>query len=141
MMVVGQFATATADVAFHLLGLLIAYSPFFHGDMLASIFARDTPVIAAAADYLKVYAIEKPIRQNRKDTKSQVAGKPCWDTQGIVGEFPVAHLVSLFMSRLVPVSLFQVGLATPSSSLIQIFLCTGYFFLLSKGEALRYPTF
>lgn len=40
------------------------------------------------------------------------------DTQGIVGAFPVAHLVSLFMSRLVPVSLFQVGLATLCSSLI-----------------------
>ena len=31
---------------------------FFHGDILASIFSSDSEVIAAAADYLKAYAID-----------------------------------------------------------------------------------
>ncbi|MFQ7222508.1 MAG: MATE family efflux transporter [Lachnospiraceae bacterium] len=31
---------------------------FFHGDLLAGIFSSDSSVIAAAADYLKAYAID-----------------------------------------------------------------------------------
>ena len=42
--------------------------------------------------------------------------------QSIVGAFLVRIPVSLFMSRLEPVSLFRVGLATPCSTLVQIAL-------------------
>lgn len=45
--------------------------------------------------------------------------------QGIVGAFLVRIPVSLFMSRLEPVSLFRVGLATPCSTLVQIVLFLG----------------
>lgn len=38
------------------------------------------------------------------------------------------------MSRLLPVSLFRVGLATPCSSLAQILLCGGYFLWLRSKD-------
>lgn len=56
--------------------------------------------------------------------------------QGIVGAFCVRIPVSLFMSRLKPVSLFKVGLATPCSSIVQIALCLGYFILLPRKKLL-----
>lgn len=34
-------------------GVFMAWLSFFHGDLLAGLFARDEAVIAAAADYLK----------------------------------------------------------------------------------------
>ena len=39
-------------------GVFMAWLSFFHGDLLAGLFARDEAVIAAAADYLKAYAID-----------------------------------------------------------------------------------
>ncbi|MEI3164929.1 MAG: MATE family efflux transporter [Lachnospiraceae bacterium] len=41
-----------------LAGLCLGYLSFFHGDWMASLFARDHDVILAAADYLKAYAID-----------------------------------------------------------------------------------
>ena len=39
-------------------GVTLFYFSFFHGDAMAGIFARDPQVVAAAADYLKAYAID-----------------------------------------------------------------------------------
>lgn len=39
-------------------GVFMAWLAFFHGDLLAGLFARDAAVIAAAAEYLKAYAID-----------------------------------------------------------------------------------
>lgn len=58
--------------------------------------------------------------------------------QGIVGAFLVRIPVSLFMSRLEPVSLFWVGLATPCSTVVQIalFLCC-YAFTAARDRRLE----
>ncbi len=47
--------------------------------------------------------------------------------QGIIGAVLVRLPVSWLMSRLVPASLFYIGLATPASSLVQIIFCSVYF--------------
>lgn len=39
-------------------GIFMGYFTFFHGDLLAGIFAKDKEIIMAAADYLKAYAID-----------------------------------------------------------------------------------
>ena len=39
-------------------GVVLSYFSFFHGGLLAQLFARDAAVIAAAAEYLKAYAID-----------------------------------------------------------------------------------
>ena len=41
------------------------------------------------------------------------------------------------MSRLVPVSLFKIGLATPASTLLQILLCGIYLKVLNRDPLLR----
>ena len=52
--------------------------------------------------------------------------------QGIVSAFLVRVPVSFLMSRIHPVSLFRIGLATPASSLLQIVLSLIYFHSLTR---------
>jgi Na+-driven multidrug efflux pump len=55
-------------------------------------------------------------------------------TQGIIGAFLIRIPVSYVMSKMVPVSLFKVGLATPASTVVQIILCAVYFFVLQMRD-------
>ena len=118
-------------------GVFMAWLSFFHGDLLAGLFARDEAVMAAAADYLKAYAIDCLLVSVMFCMIGYFNG--CGKTlfvmlQGIAGAFGVRIPVSLIMSRIKPVSLFKVGLATPCSSVVQIILCVGYFLLLSRRK-------
>ena len=118
-------------------GVFMAWLSFFHGDLLAGLFARDEAVIAAAADYLKAYAIDCLLVSVMFCMIGYFNG--CGKTlfvmlQGIAGAFGVRIPVSLIMSRIKPVSLFKVGLATPCSSVVQIILCVGYFLLLYRRK-------
>lgn len=45
--------------------------------------------------------------------------------------------MSYLMSRLAPVSLFRIGLATPASTLLQIALCGIYMKVISRDPLLR----
>lgn len=118
-------------------GVFLAYFSFFHGDLLAGIFNRDAQVIAAAADYLKAYAIDCLLVSFMFCFTGYFNG--CGRTrfvmiQGIAGAFGVRIPVSYLMSRLRPVSLFKIGLATPASTLLQIILYAGYFLLYPKRK-------
>ena len=100
------------------------------GAALAGLFARDAETINAAADYLRAYAIDTLLTSllfcfigyfnGRGNTTFVMA-------QGIVGAFLVRIPVSMAMSRLEPVSLFRVGLATPCSTAVQIVLFLGFY--------------
>ena len=111
-------------------GVTLFYFSFFHGDAMAGIFARDPQVVAAAADYLKAYAIDCILTSFLFCFVGYFNG--CGKTffvmvQGIVGAFCVRIPVSWFMSRMAGVTLFKIGLATPCSSAVQILLCAAYF--------------
>lgn len=106
--------------------VLMFYISFFHGDFLAGIFSNDAAVIAAAADFLKAYAIDCLLTCflfcfvgffNGNGLTTFVMA------QGIVGAFCVRVPVSFLMSRQNPVSLFHIGLATPCSTVVQIIMC------------------
>ena len=118
-------------------GVVMGYLSFFHGDMLASIFSKDSAVIEAAHSYLKAYAIDCLLTpflfcftgyyNGREKTMFVMA-------QGIIGAFLVRIPVVYLISRIPGASLFQIGLGTPASSLVQITLCFIMFFLLEKRE-------
>ena len=108
---------------------------FFKGDILASIFSTDHEVILAAWDYLKSYAIDCFFTAFLFCMIGFLNG--CGKTtivmiQGIVGAFLVRIPVAYVMSKIEPVSLFRVGLATPSSTIVQIVICGVYLFFLSR---------
>ena len=123
-------------------GVTLFYFSFFHGDAMAGIFARDPQVVAAAADYLKAYAIDCILTSFLFCFVGYFNG--CGKTffvmvQGIVGAFCVRIPVSWFMSRMAGVTLFKIGLATPCSSSVQILLCAAYFIWLS-GRSRKHRT-
>ncbi len=119
-------------------GVVIGVFTFFRGDLLCSIFSNDPQVILAGADYLKSYAIDCLFTAvffvfigyyNGLGLTTFVMA------QGIVSAFGVRVPVSWFMSRIRPVSLFRIGLATPCSSLLQIVMCLVCLaYLKKKGD-------
>jgi len=54
--------------------------------------------------------------------------------QGIIGAFCVRVPVSWFMSRRAGATLFDIGLATPFSSILQLVLCLGCMLYLRKKK-------
>lgn len=109
-----------------IMGIILGYLSYFHGTALASIFANNKVVIFQAADYLKAYAIDclfTAILFCFIGFFNGIGYTRFVMVQGIVGAFGVRVPFSYIMSKRVPVSLFHIGLATPSSSLLQVILC------------------
>lgn len=111
-------------------GLLMGWAAFFHGDVLAGLFARDAAVIAAAWEYLKAYAIDCLLTSFLFCFTGYFNG--CGQTvfvmvQGFMGALGVRLPMAFLMSRVSPGSLFHLGLSTPASTVVQIALCGGYF--------------
>ena len=118
-------------------GVVIGYLSFFHGSVLAGLFNGDPAIVSAAADYLRAYAIDVLMTSFLFPFIGYFHGRGSTGfvmVQGRVGAFCIRIPVSFFMSRLLPVSLFRVGLATPCSSLAQILLCGGYFLWLRSKD-------
>lgn len=118
-------------------GLLTGYLSFFHGDILASLFADDTAVIAAAADYLRAYAIDCLLTAVLFCFIGYFSGRGKTVfvmLQGIIGAFCVRIPVSFFVSKMVGISLFHIGLATPASTVVQIILCLAYMAIIRNAD-------
>lgn len=118
-------------------GLFMAYLSFFHGNLLCGIFSKDPEVVAQGSEYLKAYGIDCILTpfffcyvgffNGCGYTKFVMA-------QGMIGAFCVRVPISYIMSKIQPVSLFRVGLATPCSSVVQLLLCLGYMQLVAKKK-------
>lgn len=116
-------------------GLILFYISFFHGAVLTGTFSKDPEVILAAADYLRAYAIDTLLVSFLFCFIGYFNG--CGRTtfvmlQGILGAFAIRIPVSYLMSRQPEASLFQVGLAIPLSTVMQIALCSAYFLYPEK---------
>lgn len=103
---------------------------FFHGDLLSSLFARDEAVLAASFDYLKAYGIDCLLTCFLFCFIGYFNGMGMTRfvmVQGLIGAFCVRVPLCILFSSLQPVSLFRIGLATPSSTVVQILLCLVWF--------------
>lgn len=124
-------------------GVVLACLTFFHGTWMASIFSNDTAVIAAAYSYLKAYAIDCMLTPLLFCFMGYYNG--CEKTlfvmlQGMIGAFCVRIPVAFLVSRMAGATLFQIGLATPASTCVQIALCLGLFVWLEKCHAKQLST-
>lgn len=122
-------------------GMLMCLISFFYGNILCSVFSKDAAVIAAGAEYLKAYAIDCILTSIFFCMNGYFNG--CGETkfvmaQSIIGAFGVRVPVSYLMSKVVPVSLFKIGLATPASSLLQVILCILYMYFVAIRKEKRY---
>ncbi len=117
-------------------GIVMFVLNFYRGDLLCSLFSNDPEVVLAGADYLKAYAIDCLLTAvffvfigfyNGLGMTRFVM------VQGIVSAFLIRIPVSYLMSRLRPVSLFRIGLATPCSSAVQIVMCLVCLYRIRKS--------
>jgi len=113
-----------------LCGIFLAWLGFFQGDRLAALFASDRAVIAAAADYLKAYAVDTLLVSFMFCFAGYFSG--CGQTafvmvKSLLGAFGVRIPVAWAMSRVAGVSLFRLGLATPASTALELVLCLLWF--------------
>lgn len=119
-------------------GVIVFFIAFFHGDLLAAIFSSDADVVAAAADYLRAYSIDcmlTAIFFCYVGFFNGVGYTKFVMVQGIVGAFCVRVPVSYIASKMANATLFDIGLATPCSSALQIILCVGFMiYLKRKGK-------
>lgn len=102
---------------------------FIRGDLLAGIFSRDAAVIVQAHDYLKAYAIDTFLTAIMFCFVGYYNGNGRTlfvMIQGIAGAVLVRIPAVMIISAIEGVSLFQIGLATPLSTLVQIVLCLAY---------------
>lgn len=124
----GRYDRATKALRYGILtslsvGVFMGLLTYFRGDLLCAIFSKDPEVVMAGADYLKSYAIDcvlTPIFFVFIGYYNGLGQTRFVMLQGITSAFGVRVPVSYFMSRLRPVSLFKIGLATPCSSVLQI---------------------
>ena len=124
----GRYDRATKALRYGILtslsvGVFMGLLTYFRGDLLCAIFSKDPEVVLAGADYLKSYAIDcvlTPIFFVFIGYYNGLGQTRFVMLQGITSAFGVRVPVSYFMSRLRPVSLFKIGLATPCSSVLQI---------------------
>ena len=125
------YGIRTAFVA----GLIMGTVAYLGGAQLSQVFSTEAPVIAAAHDYLKAYAIDCLLTAVLFCFIGYFNG--CGKTlfvmiQGIVGAFLVRIPVVYLMSHVPDASLFHIGLGTPASSVVQIVLCLVAFVLFNR---------
>ncbi|MEE8807764.1 MAG: MATE family efflux transporter [Lactimicrobium sp.] len=120
-----------------IIGAVMAYLSFFHGDMLCRIFAREPEVVAAGWQYLKAYGIDcllTPIFFNLAGYFNGCGKTRFVMAENLIGGIGIRLPVSFLMSKVKPVSLFRIGLATPTASFVQNILCVVYFVMLEKQQ-------
>ena len=112
---------------------LMSILSFFNGTVLTGIFTPDPQVMAAAADYLKAYAIDCFICSFLFSFIGYFNG--CGRTtltliQGFLGV--AIRIPSAFILKGLSSELFVIGLATPISTVMQVTLCVIYFFATNR---------
>ncbi len=109
-------------------GFVMCMIALFFGGYLAAIFTKDPEVVLGAHSYLKAYAIDcllTPFLFCFIGFFNGLGITKFVMVQGILGAFCVRVPASYFLSKLVPVTLFKIGLATPMSTSMQILMCFG----------------
>lgn len=124
------------------IGVGMFFLSFFHGNVLAGIFSNDAMVIEAAADYLKAYAIDclfTAIFFCYVGFYNGIGMTRFVMLQGIIGAFCVRIPVAWLISRKTGATLFDIGLATPFSSVLQLMLCLGCMMYLKTRKRVISP--
>ncbi len=118
-------------------GVAMFLITFFHGDLLAGIFANNADTVRDAWDYLRAYAIDCLLTcflfcfigyYNGLEKTGFVM------IQGICGAFLVRIPVAFLMQHFGNGSLFLIGLATPCSTILQITMCFIAYFLMNRKK-------
>jgi len=123
------------------LGGVIAYFSFFHGDMLSSIFIGDVTaadsaaVINASAEFLRATSIECFVLSLAYCMTGYFngMGKTTFVMiQGMCAIFLVKLPFAWFAGRQSPPKLFQIGMSTAYAALFTLTICIVYYMYTAK---------
>ena len=109
-------------------GIVMFLVTFFFGGALCSIFTKDQELVAIGANYLKAYAFDCILTAFLFCFLGFYNGIGLTRfvmIQGIIGAFLIRIPVAWIMSRIEPVNVFLIGIATPISTVVQDILCLG----------------
>ena len=121
-----------------ILGAVMAYVSFFHGDALSMIFIKDATaadsaaVVSASAEFLKATSIECLILSVAYCFTGYFngLGKTTFVmVQGLCAIFLVKIPYAWFASRQSNPQLFQIGLSTALAAIFTLIVCFVYFLL------------
>ena len=118
-----------------LFGMVMSVLSFSFGEGLASFFTKDHAVAVGAHSYLQAYAIDcllTPFLFCFIGFFNGLGVTRFVMAQGIIGAFCVRVPASFLLSKLQPVTLFKIGLATPMSTFLQILMCFGCLLYFKK---------
>ncbi len=120
------------SVTFSLMfGCCTAYIAFFHGTLLTSLFTSDPETTVHALLYLKSYAFDCVFVAIMFSMAGYFNG--CGNTtfvmfESILGAVFIRIPLAFWLSTWENTNLFYIGMATPSSTVIQIFLCLAFYY-------------
>lgn len=123
-----------------LMACFIGTFSFFRGDILASIFSKDSQVIASAHLYLKAYAIDTFFTAFMFCFIGYFngMGKTFFSmVQGLVGGIAIRIPMVLIMRNIPNTNLFLIGLSTPIATFCQILMCFAYYLVIRKKDKLQ----
>lgn len=113
-----------------ILGGLMSYLSFFHGDLLSRIFIKELPVINASATFLKATAIECFVLSVAYCFTGYYngLGKTTFVmAQGLCAIFLVKIPYAWFASNQVNPKLFQIGMSTAYAAIFTLVICIFYY--------------
>ncbi len=118
--------------------LFIGYFCFYKGNILLSVFSNDELVLAQGWLYLKAFCFDCLLTSFLFSFTGFFTG--CGKTtfvmlQGIICALFIRVPFAYFMSIQENANLFQIGLATPAASLVQVGLCLLYYYFFSRQLA------
>lgn len=124
-----------------LLGLMIGYTTFFHGDHLLSIFSPDSGIVSVGFEYLQAFSLECLIIAVLFSFLGYFNGMGktnfvMW--QGIFGAIAARIPLAFLINALMPGNIFMLTLAIPISSFCQIILCICYNRRLKRKQAQQF---
>lgn len=111
-------------------GVIMAYLAGFHGTLFIQLFTDNPETTQSAILYLQSYAIDTLLVTVLFSMTGYFNG--CGKTtfvmlQSVLGAFLIRIPLAYLFSRLPETSLFIIGLATPSSTILQIIACGIYY--------------
>lgn len=123
-----------------LLGGVMSYLSFFHGDTLSSIFIKEAAVIAASAEFLRATAIEcfiLSIAYCFTGYFNGVGRTAFVMVQGLCAIFLVRIPYAWLASRRPEPRLFQIGLSAAWAAVFTLAVCAGSYLRHARKKAGR----
>ena len=121
-----------------ILGGVMSYLSFFHGDLLSRIFIKELPVINASAEFLKATAIECFVLSIAYCFTGYYngLGKTAFVmAQGLCAIFLVKIPYAWFASHRHEPQLFQIGMSTAYAAVFTLIVCVLYYIYINQKKS------